>query len=117
MANFLLVLIGGGAGSLLRYSASLLLPTGTFLVNMTGSFLIGFCASLLPPQSPWRLLLITGFLGGYTTFSAFEWQLFTAIQSGFPWQAAGNAAASVVLGLLACWAGAYLAGTIATMLR
>jgi len=109
VTHFLYVLLGGAAGSLLRYSAGLLLPSGTFFVNMTGSFLIGLCATLLPSGSPWRLLLITGFLGGYTTFSAFQWELLAAIQTGFPWQAALNAAASVLMGLAACWAGAALA--------
>ncbi len=112
MANFLYVLLGGAAGSLLRYSAGLLLPSGTFFVNMTGSFLIGLCATLLPAGSPWRLLLITGFLGGYTTFSAFQWELFSAIQTGFPWLAVLNAAVSVVFGLAACWAGAALANML-----
>lgn len=110
--HFLYVLLGGAAGSLLRYSAGLLLPSATFFVNMTGSFLIGLCATLLPAGSPWRLLLITGFLGGYTTFSAFQWELFIAIQSGFPWQAALNALASVLVGLIACWAGSVLANML-----
>lgn len=112
MANFLYVLLGGAAGSLLRYSAGLLLSSGTFFVNITGSFFIGLCATLLPAGSPWRLLLITGFLGGYTTFSAFQWELFIAIQTGFPWQAALNAVVSVLSGLAACWAGAALANML-----
>ncbi len=111
--TFLYVFIGGAAGSLLRYSAGLLLPSGTFFVNMTGSFLIGVLATLLPAGSPWRLLLITGFLGGYTTFSAFQWELLSAFQNGVPWLAALNAAASVLLGLAACYAGS----AVATMLR
>jgi len=106
---FLYVLIGGAAGSLLRYSAGLLLPSGTFFVNMTGSFLIGLIATLLPSGSPWRLLLITGFLGGYTTFSAFQWELLSAFQNGAPWLAALNAAGSVLLGFAACYAGSALA--------
>ncbi len=112
VVNFIYVLLGGAAGSLLRYSAGLLLPSGTFFVNMTGSFLIGLCATLLPAASPWRLLLITGLLGGYTTFSAFQWELFTSLQTGFPWQAALNAAASILFGLAACWAGAALANML-----
>ena len=111
--SFLFVLTGGALGSLLRYAAGLLLPSGTFFVNMVGSFLIGLLATWLPAGSPLRLLLITGFLGGFTTFSAFQWELLIAAQNGLPWLTALNAVASVVLGFAFCWAGAALA----TMLK
>jgi len=110
---FLSVLLGGAVGSVLRYSVGLLLPSGTFLVNMTGSFLIGLLATMLPAGSPFRLLLITGFLGGFTTFSAFQWELLTASQNGLPLLAVLNAVSSVILGFVFCWAGSALA----TMLK
>ena len=109
MQPFLYVILGGAVGSLLRFSAGLLLPSGTFFVNMVGSFFIGLIATMLPPGSPLRPLLITGLLGGFTTFSAFQWELFTAFKQGMPWLLAANVCASVLLGFAACWAGASLA--------
>ena len=77
--NFLLIAIGGAAGSVLRYGCSRLLngpsfPYGTLAVNIAGSFLIGLLWAALSKQAdePRRLLLITGFCGGFTTFSAFS---------------------------------------------
>ncbi len=109
MQPFVYVFLGGAAGSVLRYSAGLLLPSGTFFVNMLGSFLIGLLATLLPQGSPIRSLLIVGLLGGFTTFSSFQWELFDAFKHGLPWHATLNAFGSVVLGFAACWAGASLA--------
>jgi fluoride exporter len=83
MTPILLVFVGGGIGSVLRYltglAAARLLgadwPWGTFCVNVLGCFIMGLCFRLLPmpevgPPSA-RLLLMTGVLGGFTTFSAF----------------------------------------------
>lgn len=87
--NVLLVALGGAAGSLLRYGCSRWLnsatfPYGTFAVNMTGSFLIGLLMAVVSKQSdePTRLLLITGFCGGFTTFSAFSWEGVQLLQQG-----------------------------------
>jgi CrcB protein len=75
--RLLLVAVGGAIGSLCRYLAAVLLGAGaltTFGVNISGSFLIGLVVSVTEPSDlRLRLLLATGFLGGYTTFSA--WQL------------------------------------------
>ena len=109
MTPFLYVLAGGAVGSVLRFSAGLLLPSGTFFVNMVGSFFIGLLATMLPVGSPVRPLLITGLLGGFTTFSAFQWELFVAYKEGMPWLLALNACASLLLGFAACWAGAQVA--------
>ncbi|MBT5953400.1 fluoride efflux transporter CrcB [bacterium] len=73
--NFILVFIGGGAGSSLRYLIQLLtprteLPLSTLIVNIVGSFLIGLALGLDDSLS--KRLLITGFLGGFTTFSTFS---------------------------------------------
>jgi len=107
--RYLYVMLGGAAGSVLRYSVGLHFTSGTMLVNLTGSFLIGLVLSLLPAGSQMRPLLVAGFLGGYTTFSSFQWETFGAVQSGMPWVALWNVAGSVVLGYLACWAGTWLA--------
>jgi CrcB protein len=112
--RYLQVLIGGAAGSLLRYAAGLFVldhfagkfPLGTFLINVTGSFCIGVAMSAL--GAGWRPLVVTGVLGGFTTFSAFEWETFSLGQDGYPGLALLYAAGSVICGFAACWAGAQL---------
>jgi CrcB protein len=115
----LLVLAGGAVGSLVRYLAALLVnehydgrfPLATFLINVTGSFVIGFLLVLLDREDllhpNFRPLLVTGFLGGYTTFSTFEWETFALGRSAPP-LAITYALSSVLLGWLACWAGASI---------
>jgi CrcB protein len=81
--NYILVIIGGGIGALLRYISnqginnlfSNKFTLGTLFVNCIGSLLIGFFISifdLFSIDNKWKLLAITGFLGGYTTFSAYS---------------------------------------------
>jgi CrcB protein len=88
-------------------------PLGTFLINVSGSFLIGLLMMLFLYRSTistnWRLFLVTGILGGYTTFSSFEWETLFAIRSGAGAIAILYVLLSVVLGLLAAWLGALLA--------
>jgi CrcB protein len=115
----LLVLAGGATGSLVRYLAGLGIneyydgrfPLATFLINVTGSFLIGLLLVVLDREDllhpNLRPLLVTGFLGGYTTFSTFEWETF-ALGRSMPPMALFYALSSVLLGWLACWAGASL---------
>lgn len=119
----LLVLAGGGVGSLTRYLATLgvnehydgRFPLATFLINVTGSFIIGLLLvlfdreDLLHPNL--RPLFVTGFLGGYTTFSTFEWDVLALGRSAPP-VAFFYALSSVVVGLVACWAGAAIASRI-----
>lgn len=81
--NFLIVGLGGAAGSILRYAVQRFFqvqntsafPTGTLLVNIAGCFLIGILWSIVSRSLTWneemKLLLMTGFCGGFTTFSAF----------------------------------------------
>jgi CrcB protein len=81
--NFLIVGLGGAAGSMLRYAVqrffqvqnTSVFPTGTLLVNIAGCFLIGILWSIVSRSLTWneemKLLLMTGFCGGFTTFSAF----------------------------------------------
>jgi len=82
--NYVLVFIGGGLGSSLRHTINLLcarcigtaFPYGTFIINIPGSTIMGLIAGYLAfkgeASQPWRLFLMTGVLGGYTTFSAFS---------------------------------------------
>ncbi len=95
MINVLLVLVGGGLGSLVRYGVSLLavrlfgtrFPFGTLIVNLTGCFLIGVAFAMaergLKIMNPTvRLLFITGFLGGLTTFSSYAVETANTIRAG-----------------------------------
>jgi CrcB protein len=121
LSNYLVVLLGGGIGSLARYVASMAImqrfggafPLGTFVINITGSFLIGLLMTLFTERldwSPhWRLLLVTGFLGGYTTFSSFEYESLQALRQGAKWAGLFNLVGSVVAGYVAVWLGALLA--------
>lgn len=121
MPKYIVILLGGGFGSLARYLLGTAImtrvggrfPLGTLVINVTGSFAIGALMTLLTeriePHPYWRLALVVGFLGGYTTFSSFEYETFRAARDGGHWLAALNVAASVVLGFAAVWMGAALA--------
>ncbi|CAN5680240.1 fluoride efflux transporter CrcB [soil metagenome] len=109
--------IGGGIGAIARYAmgkgiterANSLFPYGTFTVNLLGAFLIGVLFALLVERGVGhphlRLLLITGFLGGFTTFSAYTIEAITLIEAGSWNTALLYVMASNLLGLLACLAG------------
>lgn len=119
--KYVLIMAGGGAGSLARYLAGTAVmarfgarfPVGTLAVNVTGCFLIGLLMTLLTerfaPATYWRPLLVYGFLGGYTTFSSFEWETYSAIRDGNSWIGLTNVIGSVVFGYAAVWLGAALA--------
>jgi CrcB protein len=82
------------------------------VVNITGCFLIGILMSLFvargDPNPSLRLLLVTGVLGGYTTFSSFALESFEAIDKEQIWIGLANIVLSVVLGYLAVWCGAWV---------
>ena len=105
MQNFLAVALGGAAGSVLRYAVQLALrggaPWGTLAVNLTGSLLIGLCAGWSERQGaawmrPW---LMTGFLGGFTTFSAFSLENGLLLREGRALTAFAYIVASVAAGV------------------
>jgi CrcB protein len=122
--RYLCVLGGGAVGSLLRYIAGVAImtrwsgrfPIATFLINVTGSFAIGLISSLIADATNplWRPLLITGLLGGYTTFSSFEWETFSAARGGAGGIAILYVVGSVVTGYLACWLGVVVASMLSS---
>jgi fluoride exporter len=111
-------MVGAALGGLARYviGAAIMqkfggrFPLGTLIVNVTGCFLIGIIMTLLTerfaPHQLWRLFLVTGILGGYTTFSSFAWETF---QSADLWMGLANVLLSVGFGYIAVWVGAILA--------
>ena len=118
MWNLLLVGFGGGVGAMARYlvggwvlhhAIQERLPWGTLAVNLLGCLAIGLLAGaaerfeVLTPEA--RLFLITGVLGGFTTFSAFGYETVFLLRRGEPLVAATYVGASVGLGLLAVWLG------------
>jgi len=84
-------------------------PYGTFVVNCTGSFLVGFIVTFLASRvdwSPnWKYLLPIGFIGGYTTFSAFELETFRSFEDGALIIAGLNVLLSVAIGFISVWLG------------
>lgn len=88
-------------------------PYGTFIINVTGSFVIGLFLTLITERITihpyWRLFFPVGFVGAYTTFSTFEYETFRAIEGGGWWIALLYVVGSVVIGFLAVWSGIILA--------
>jgi len=119
--RYLVVLAGAGLGGLARYVAGSWImvkyggrfPLGTFFINISGSFLIGVLMTLLTerlnPHPNWRLFLVVGILGGYTTFSSFEYETYQAVRDGETWMGMLYVAGSVLLGYVGVWLGAVLA--------
>jgi CrcB protein len=118
--RYLVVLVGAGFGGLARYVAGTWImakyggrfPLGTFLINVSGSFLIGVLMTLLTqrlqPHPNWRLFLVVGILGGYTTFSSFEYEIFQAVRDGERSMGILYMAGSVLLGYVGVWLGTVL---------
>lgn len=122
LTNISLVALGGAAGSVLRYLTVLAaarvfgpsLPLGTLAVNILGSFLIGVVVIWLLGPRAWAYpLLVSGFLGGFTTFSAFSLEAFRLWESGQPWLALAYVLGSVVLSLAALLVGLAVGRVIA----
>ena len=121
--DYLWVGVGGGLGAAGRYGAGRLLgprlgdgfPAVTLLVNVSGCFAIGLLLTLLAARGAdpaWRLLLVVGVLGGYTTFSAFGFETVSLAQRGQWERAALYVLGSNLGGLAACAAGVALARAI-----
>lgn len=126
MVTYIWVALGGAIGTAGRYwlsgvvarSIGETFPWGTLFINVTGSFVIGFFAALTGPDgrlfvgSTARQFVMMGICGGYTTFSSFSLQTLNLMNNGEWFRAGGNIGLSVVLCLIAVWAGAALAAAI-----
>ena len=109
--NYLLVFVGGGLGASLRHAINVgcaracgvNFPYGTFIINISGSLVMGIVAGYLAlkgdASQPWRLFIMTGILGGYTTFSAFSLDAVTLYQRGEMGMALFYVVGSVVLSI------------------
>jgi fluoride exporter len=112
--KIVLLAVGGALGTVARYGVGRWfanqpwahgLPWGTFAINVSGSFVLAVAAVViferLPPEfEPWYLLVGTGFCGGYTTFSTFQWETFELVRDGDWLLALANVGGSVVFGFL-----------------
>jgi len=117
LLKYVVVGLGGFLGAIARYALGtyiggrygLRFPLGTFVINVSGSFLIGLILVLLARTTAsayWRYLIPIGFIGAYTTFSTFEYETLQAIQDGQLMTGLINVALSLVIGFIAVWAGA-----------
>ena len=129
MTTYLWVALGGALGSVARFGCSSLIaswfgqtfPIGTLVINVVGSFVIGFFATISGPDG--RLLVpgdirqfvLVGLCGGYTTFSSFSLQTLTLAQDGELYRAGLNIAASVGLCLFSVWLGFVAGATLNTI--
>ena len=123
MKQVLLVFLGGGVGSTLRFLASKWIqnpntsfPFSTFLVNILGSLFISILISLASKQQglseSQTLLLVTGFCGGFTTFSAFTYENVSLIKSGDFLNFSLYTLGSIIFGIAAVYAGLYLSKSL-----
>ena len=125
MTKYMMVGIGGFAGAIARFWLGGYIgdrwgtrfPYGTFVINCTGSFLIGFIMTLLAERTHWsanwRYLVPIGFIGAYTTFSTFEYEIFRSLQDS-EWLMAGlNIVLSVIVGFVSVWLGVIAGRSVA----
>lgn len=119
MSLYLWIFLGSGLGGLARFALSGLVahrfgetfPWGTFVINVSGSFVIGFIAAVTEPEGRFlvsattRQFLMTGILGGFTTYSSFSLQTLALARDGEWLRAGANAAGTFVLCFLAVWLG------------
>ena len=121
MGKYVLIAVGGALGAVARYQVAASIqsrlpsafPWGTFVVNITGCFVMGVAATVLADRigtgASWRFLIPIGFIGAYTTFSTFELETYRAVTQGTAFVGGANVLASVVVGYVALWLGVVMA--------
>lgn len=124
MQKYLLIAAGGALGSMARYLVGSTvsdrvggrLPYGTLLVNLTACIIIGFTSTYLGHRvdlnPAWRYFIPVGFIGAYSTFSAYEWETFASMRAGAFLLGAVYAFGSLLVGLIAVWVGSRLAAAV-----
>lgn len=129
MSLYIWIAIGSALGGITRFAFSGFVanhwgetfPWGTLIVNVTGSFVIGFFATLTGPDGRWlvgpvaRQFVMIGVIGGYTTFSSFTVQTLNLVRDGDWLRAGGNILCSVILGLIAVFLGHFAAVALNSM--
>ena len=129
MSGLVSVILGSALGGMARYFMSGFVarrvgetfPWGTLIVNITGSLIIGFFATLTGPDgrvyasSLMRQFVMIGICGGYTTFSSFSLQTLNLMNDGEWFRAGGNVVLSVVCCMAAVWAGSVLASSLSAL--
>jgi CrcB protein len=129
MLSYVCVALGGAVGTTARYwlsgvvarSVGETFPWGTLVINVTGSFVIGFFGALTGPDgrvfvgSTARQFVMIGICGGYTTFSSFSLQTLNLMNDGEWFRAGANVCLSVLLCMIAVWVGVVLANLINAM--
>jgi fluoride exporter len=129
MLSYLWIALGGALGTTARYwlsgvvarSIGETFPWGTLVINVTGSFVIGFFGALTGPDgrvfvgSTARQFVMIGMCGGYTTFSSFSLQTLNLMNDGEWFRAGANIGLSVLLCMFAVWIGVVLAGLVNAM--
>jgi CrcB protein len=120
LQKYLFIAIGGALGSIARYVVGvgvsdrlgIRFPYGTLLINISACVIIGFSLEILNRHTSFnpalRYLIPIGFVGAYSTFSTFEWEIFANLRSGAFWIALLYVAASLVFGLIAVALGSTL---------
>ena len=124
MFKYLMVGIGGFAGAVARFWLGVFIgqkmgtrfPYGTFFINTSGCFLIGFIMTILTERTHlsanWRYLIPIGFIGAYTTFSTFEYETLRSIQDGQFVLGLLNVVLSLIVGFVLVWTGVIVARAI-----
>jgi CrcB protein len=120
LQKYFLIAIGGALGSVARFwvgstiagRMGIRFPYGTLVVNLTACFVIGLTLTYMGRRADldpaWRFLIPVGFIGAYSTFSTYEWETLSTLRSGAFMLSALYAGGSLILGLIAVWAGSAL---------